>query len=66
MSNQDPIDPPQLLVDDPGTLVNADRNDLDDRHSSDNTSKPLLHPSEAIALVQQQMTAPANLKQCCF
>ena len=66
MSNQDPIDPPQLLVDDPGTLANADHDDLDNHRSSDNATKLLLHPTEAIELVRQQMTAPPNLKQCCY
>ena len=66
MSNQDPIYPPQLLVDDPGALANADQDDLDDCRSSDNATKPLLHPTEAIELVWQQMTTPPNLKQCCY
>ena len=66
MSNQDPIDPPQLLVDDPGTLANADPNDLDDRRPSDNATKLLLHSTEAIELVQQQKTVPANLNRCCY
>ena len=66
MSNQDPINLPQLPVDDPGTLANTDRNDLDDRRSSDNTSKPLLHPTEAMELARQQMTAPPNLNRCCY
>ena len=66
MSNQDPIDPPQLPVDNPGTLANADRLDLDDRRSLDNASRPLLHTAEAMDLVQQQKTAPPNLNQCCY
>ena len=66
MSNQDPIDPPQLLVDDPGTLTNADCNDLEDRHSLDNATRPLLPPSEAIGLVQQQIAVPPNLNRCCY
>ena len=66
MSNQDPIDPPQLLVDDPGTLANADPNDLEDRHPSDNASRPLLLPTEAIDLVQQQIAVPPNLNRCCY
>ena len=66
MSNQDPIDPPQLLVDDPGTLANADPNDLEDRRSSDNVSRPLLPTAEAFDLVRQGMTAPPNLNPCCF
>ena len=66
MSNQDPIDPPQLLVDDPGTLAKADPNDLEDCCSSDNASRPLLHPSEAIDLVQRQIAVPPNLNRCCY
>ena len=66
MSNQDPIDTPQLLVDNPGTLANADRNDLDNRCSSDNATQPSLLPSEAVELVRQQKIVPPNLKQCCY
>ena len=65
MSNQDPIDPPQLLVDDPGTLANADPNDLEDRRSSDNT-KTLFAPTEAVKAVQQQIAVPPNLNRCCY
>ena len=66
MSNQDPIDPPQLLVDDPGTLANADPNDLEDRRPSDNANRSLLPPPEAFDLVRQGMTAPPNLNRCCY
>ena len=66
MSNQDPIDPPQLLVDDPGTLANADHNNLDDRCPLDNATKVLLHPTEARELVQQQIAVPPNLNPCCY
>ena len=66
MSQQDPIDTPQLHVDDPGTIANADPNDLDDRRPSDNTTRSLLPPSEAIDLVRQGMTAPPNLNPCCY
>ena len=65
MSNQDPIDPPQLLVDDPGTLANADPNDLEDRCSSDN-AKTLFAPTEAVKAVQQQIAVPPNLNRCCY
>ena len=66
MSQQDPIDTPQLHVDNPGTLTNADPNDLEDRRSSDNASRPLLPVPEAFDLVRQGMTAPPNLNPCCF
>ena len=66
MSQQDPIDTPQLYVDDPGTLANADPNDLEDRRSSDTASRPLLPIPEAFDLVRQGNTAPANLNPCCF
>ena len=66
MSNQDPIDPPQLHVDDPGNLANTDPNNLEDRRPSDNTTRPLLQPSEAIDLVQQQIAVPPNLNRCCY
>ena len=65
MSNQDPLDPSQLPVDNPGTLVNADHNDLEDHRPSDNTTE-YLTPAEAMALMRQQMTAPSNLNQCCY
>ena len=66
MSQQDPIDTPQLHVDDPGTLANADPNDLEDRRPSDNATRPLLPVPEAFDLVRQGMTAPPNLNPCCF
>ena len=66
MSQQDPIDTPQLHVDDPGTLANADPNDLEDRRPSDNTSRPLLPQQEAFDLVQQGNTASPNLNPCCY
>ena len=66
MSNQDPIDTPQLPVDNPGTLANADLDDLDDRRSSDNASRLPLHPTEAIELVQQQIAVSPNLNRCCY
>ena len=65
MSQQDPIDTPQLLVDDPGTLANADPNDLEDCRSSDNT-KVLFAPTEAVEAVRQQTTVPPNLNRCCY
>ena len=66
MSQQDPIDTPQLHVDDPGTPVNTDPNDLEDRRPSDNATRSLLPTSEAFDLVRQGMTAPPNLNPCCY
>ena len=66
MSQQDPIDTPQLHVDDPGPLANADPNDLEDRRPSDIADRPLLPQQEAFDLVRQGMTAPPNLNPCCF
>ena len=66
MSQQDPIDTPQLHVDGPGTLANTDPNNLEDRPPSDNTTRPLLPTSEAFDLVWHGMTAPPNLNPCCY
>ena len=66
MSQQDPIDTPQLHVDDPGTLATADPNDLEDRRPSDNADRPLLPIPEAFDLVWQGNTAPPNLNPCCY
>ena len=66
MSQQDPIDTPQLHVDDPGPLANADLNDLEDRRPSDDASRPLLPQQEVFDLVRQGNTAPANYHPCCF
>ena len=66
MSQQDPIDTPQLHVDDPGPLTNADPNDLEDRRPSDTVDRPLLSIPEAFGLVRDGKTVPPNFNPCCF
>ena len=65
MSHQDPHDTSQRIIDDPGTLANADHDDLEDHCTSD-ISNEYLTTEQAMALMWQQMTTPANLKKCCF